>query len=89
MALEKTRKTTIIQDYKLHDGDTGSPQVQIALLTERINGLTEHFKVHRKDHHSRRGLLMLVNRRRKLLEYLKTQDRLEYQRLIERLHLRK
>jgi len=63
--------------------------VQIALLTDRINQLTEHFKVHRKDHHSRRGLLMLVNRRRKLLEYLKSQDRVEYQQLLDRLHLRK
>lgn len=89
MVLVNTRKTTIINDYKLHDGDTGSARVQIALLTERINQLTEHFKVHMKDHHSRRGLLMLVNRRRKLLEYLKLQDRAEYQQLLDRLHLRK
>ena len=89
MVLMTTPKTAIISDFKQHEGDTGSPQVQIALLTDRINSLTEHFKVHRKDHHSRRGLLMLVNRRRKLLEYLKTQDRVEYQQLLDRLHLRK
>lgn len=89
MVLVKTHKQSIINDYKLHEEDTGSAQVQIALLTERINQLTTHFKVHLKDHHSRRGLLMLVNRRRKLLEYLKGQDRLEYQKLLDRLHLRK
>jgi len=89
MVLVKTRKTTIINDYQLHDGDTGSAQVQVALLTERINQLAEHFKIHLKDHHSRRGLLMLVNRRRKLLEYLRSQDRVEYQQLLDRLHLRK
>lgn len=89
MVLVKTHKTAVINDYKLHEGDTGSARVQIALLTERINQLTEHFKVHAKDHHSRRGLLMLVNRRRKLLEYLKSQDRAEYQALINRLNLRK
>ena len=89
MVLMKAPKTAIISEFKAHEGDTGSPQVQIALLTERINQLTEHFKVHQKDHHSRRGLLMMVNRRRKLLEYLKRQDREEYQKLIDRLHLRK
>lgn len=84
-----TKKATIINGYQLHEGDTGSAQVQIALLTERINQLTAHFKVHVKDHHSRRGLLMLVNRRRKLLQYLKSQDRAEYQTLLDRLQLRK
>ena len=89
MVLVKPQKSAIIGSFRCHDGDTGSPQVQIALLTERINQLTGHFKVHRKDHHSRRGLLMLVNRRRKLLEYLKSQDREEYQKLLDRLNLRK
>lgn len=84
-----TGRSSIIQQFKLHDKDTGSARVQIALLTDRINQLTEHFKVHVKDHHSRRGLLMLVNRRRKLLHYLKSQDRDEYQKLIHRLNLRK
>ena len=89
MALKRTKKKNLISKHRTHAKDTGSPQVQIALLTDRINQLTEHFKVHRKDHHSRRGLLMLVNRRRKLLEYLKSQDRVEYQQLLDRLHLRK
>ncbi len=89
MVLVKARKSTIITDYQVHEGDTGSPQVQIALLTERINDLAGHFKAHQKDRHSRRGLLMMVNRRRKLLEYLKSQDRAEYQQLLDRLHLRK
>ena len=89
MVLMKTGKSSVINQYKLHDKDTGSPKVQIALLTDRINQLTEHFKVHVKDHHSRRGLLMLVNRRRKLLQYLKSQDRDEYQKLIDGLNLRK
>ena len=89
MVLMTTSKTSIINDYKLHEGDTGSAQVQIALLTDRINQLTEHFRTHRKDHHSRRGLLMMVNRRRKLLEYLREQDRADYQKLLDRLHLRK
>ena len=89
MVLMTTSKTSIINDYKLHEGDTGSAQVQIALLTDRINQLTEHFRTHPKDHHSRRGLLMMVNRRRKLLEYLREQDRADYQQLLDRLHLRK
>lgn len=89
MVLMTASKTSIINDYKLHEGDTGSAQVQIALLTERINQLTEHFKTHPKDHHSRRGLLMMVNRRRKLLEYLREQTRADYQKLLDRLHLRK
>jgi small subunit ribosomal protein S15 len=74
VALTKDRKTGIIGDYKTHDSDTGSPEVQVALLSERINYLTEHFKVHAKDHHSRRGLLKLVGQRRRLLDYLKSKD---------------
>ena len=89
MPLTVDRKKNLIEQFKTHEGDTGSPEVQIALLTERINGLTEHFKTHAKDHHSRRGLLMLVGRRRRLLEYLKKKDGDRYHRLIERLGLRK
>ena len=82
-------KSTTITEYKLHDTDTGSPEVQIALLTERINQLTEHLKVHKKDHHSRRGLLMLVGRRRRLLDYVKDNDVERYRALIARLGLRR
>ena len=89
MPLVKEQKNTLIRDYRMHDSDTGSPQVQVALLTERINLLTEHFKVHRQDHHSRRGLLMLVGQRRKLLEYLKSTNRSEYKKILDRLNLRK
>lgn len=89
MALEKEAKQNIIGEYKQHTSDTGSPEVQIAILSNRINYLTEHFKVHGKDHHSRRGLLKLVGQRRKLLDYLKTSDRSRYEKLIERLGLRK
>lgn len=89
MAIEKVQKQSIINDYKLHDSDTGSPEVQIALLSSRINYLTEHFKTHTKDHHSRRGLLKLVSQRRKLLDYLKTSDRERYEKVIERLEIRK
>jgi small subunit ribosomal protein S15 len=89
MSIEKTQKQSIINDYKLHDSDTGSPEVQIALLSSRINYLTEHFKTHTKDHHSRRGLLKLVSKRRKLLDYLKTSDRERYEKVIERLEIRK
>ena len=89
MALSKDRKTGIIGDYKTHDGDTGSPEVQVALLSERINYLTEHFKSHAKDHHSRRGLLMLVGKRRRLLDYLKHKDAQRYSDLIRRLNIRK
>ena len=74
MAFTKDRKSEVISTYKKHDGDTGSPEVQVALLSERINYLTEHFKTHAKDHHSRRGLLMLVGQRRRLLDYLKRKD---------------
>ena len=89
MPVLKEQKTKLIQDFKTHDTDTGSAPVQIAILTERINLLTSHFKVHRKDHHSRRGLLKLVSQRRKLLEYLKGIDRQAYQKVIDRLNLRK
>jgi small subunit ribosomal protein S15 len=87
--LSKDRKTGIIGNYKTHEGDTGSPEVQVALLSERINYLTEHFKVHAKDHHSRRGLLKLVGQRRRLLDYLKTKDTERYAELIRRLGIRK
>lgn len=89
MALVKAKKDEIIQDFKMHERDTGSCSVQIALLTERINSLGGHFKAHKKDHHSRYGLLRLVNQRRTLLEYLKKTDREEYGKLIKRLKLRK
>lgn len=89
MALTKDRKTEIIDSYKTHDGDTGSPEVQVAILSERINYLTEHFKVHGKDHHSRRGLLQLVGQRRRLLDYLKRKDTDRYAGLIRRLGIRK
>ena len=89
MAIEKVNKQTIITDYRLHDNDTGSPEVQIALLSTRINYLTEHFKIHKKDHHSRRGLLKLVSERRKLLDYLKTSSKDRYDKVIERLGIRK
>lgn len=82
-------KSKIIEEYGLHEGDTGSSDVQVALLTDRINELTEHFKVHKKDHHGRRGLLKLVGRRRRLLNYLKKNDLERYRALIERLGLRK
>ena len=89
MALTKDCKTGIIGDYKTHDSDTGSPEVQVALLSERINYLTEHFKIHAKDHHSRRGLLKLVGQRRRLLDYLKSKDSDRYAALIQRLGIRK
>ena len=89
MALTKEKKKKVIGDYKTDKNDTGSPEVQIALLTTRINELSEHFKTHAKDHHSRRGLLMLVGRRRKLLEYLKHTDVERYRSVIDRLGLRK
>lgn len=89
MAIDKVHKQTIISNYKLHDNDTGSPEVQIALLSTRINYLTEHFKTHKNDHHSRRGLLKLVSQRRKLLDYLKTSSKERYEKVIERLGIRK
>jgi len=89
VALTKDRKTELIGSYKTHEGDTGSPEVQVAILSERINYLTEHFKSHAKDHHSRRGLLMLVGKRRRLLDYLKSKDPQRYLDLIKRLNIRK
>ena len=89
MPLNREVKEQIISDFAIHDGDTGSPEVQVALLTTRINELTEHFKIHKKDHHSRRGLLKLVGRRRRLLDYLKTQSFDRYKTTIERLGIRK
>jgi small subunit ribosomal protein S15 len=89
VALNKERKTELIGSYKTHEGDTGSPEVQVAILSERINYLTEHFKVHAKDHHSRRGLLQLVGQRRRLLDYLKQKDTERYADLIHRLGIRK
>lgn len=88
MALTPEKKQEIIGKYKLHDLDTGSPEVQIAILTERINYLTEHFKLHKKDHHSRRGLLKMVGQRRGLLNYLKKSDINRYRNLVESLGLR-
>ncbi len=82
-------KEEMIQQFKLHESDTGSPEVQVAILTHRINYLTEHLKVHKKDHHSRRGLLILVGRRRSLLDYVKKKDVNRYRSLIERLGLRR
>ena len=89
MATVKEVKEKIVGDYETHTGDTGSSQVQIALLTQRINELTEHFKVHKKDNHSRRGLLKMVSRRRKLLAYLKRRDINEYHEILKKLGLRK
>ena len=87
LTLEKRK--ALIDDYRLHEKDTGSPEVQIALLSARIEYLTEHFKTHQKDHHSRRGLLRMVSRRRKLLDYLKAKDADRYTALIAKLGLRK
>ena len=89
MALQRVQKDEIISDFRVHDTDTGSPEVQIALLTERINGLTDHLREHRHDHHSRRGLLKLVGRRRRLLAYLSEKDVERYRATISRLGLRK
>jgi small subunit ribosomal protein S15 len=89
VALAKTRKTSIVEDFRIHGTDTGSPEVQIAILSERIRYLTEHFKTYAKDHHSRRGLLILVGRRRRLLDYLRGKDYARYQRVIERLGIRR
>ena len=89
MALNLEQKTTIITDYKLHEKDTGSSEVQIALLTKRVTYLTEHFKTHSKDHHSRRGLLKMVSKRRKLLDHLKKADVSRYQSIILKLGIRR
>jgi len=89
MAITTEKKRELIETYKTHDGDTGSADVQIAILSERISYLTEHFKTHAKDHHSRRGLLKLVSQRRRLLDYLKKKNQVRYEGLISRLGLRK
>jgi small subunit ribosomal protein S15 len=89
MAVLQERTKDIVQSYRVHDKDTGSPEVQIALLTDRITYLTEHFKTHQRDHHSRRGLLKLVGQRRRMLDYLRSRDFQRYKSVIERLGLRK
>jgi small subunit ribosomal protein S15 len=89
MVIAKDEKQKLIKEYKTHEKDTGSPEVQIAIMTKRINELTEHFKTHKKDHTSRRGLLVLVGHRRKLLEYLKKKDFSRYEKIINKLDLRK
>ena len=89
MNLNKIKKSELITGYRIHERDTGSPDVQVALLTERINSLTPHFKEHKKDHHSRRGLLKMVGLRRRLLDYIKKVDAARYKALIERLNIRK
>ena len=89
MSFSKAQKTSVITGNRTHDTDTGSPEVQVALLSERINYLTDHFKTHPKDHHSRRGLMMMVGQRRRLLDYLKIKDLKRYRGLIEKLGIRK
>ncbi len=89
MTFTTEEKKKLIEQFKLHEGDTGSPEVQVGLLTHRISYLTEHFKVHKKDHHSRRGLLMLVGRRRRLLNYVKNKDINRYRSIIETLGLKR
>ena len=89
MAITKERKNEIINEFKVHETDTGSPEVQIAVLTEEINVLNEHLRVHKKDHHSRRGLLKMVGRRRNLLNYLRNKDVARYRNLIQQLGLRR
>lgn len=89
MALDVDQKQVIIEDYRQHDSDTGSPEVQVAILTRRINDLTEHFKIHTKDYHGRRGLMVMVGQRRRLLDYLKRKSISRYSVLIERLGLRR
>jgi small subunit ribosomal protein S15 len=89
MSLGTERKQQVIKSYATRSGDTGSPEVQIAILTERINGLTEHFKTHKNDNHSRRGLLKMVSQRRQLLDYVRSRDEARYQKIIERLDLRR
>jgi small subunit ribosomal protein S15 len=89
MSLSSEHKSAIISEYQLSGNDTGSPEVQIALLSERINGLTDHFKTHQKDHHSRRGLLMLIGKRRGLLEYLRNKESERYRVIIEKLGIRR
>jgi small subunit ribosomal protein S15 len=89
MSLSAERKQQVVSEHATKAGDTGSPEVQIAILTERINGLTEHFKTHKNDNHSRRGLLKMVSQRRQLLDYVRSRDQARYQKIIERLDLRR
>lgn len=89
MSMTTEQKSEVIKGYASKDGDTGSPEVQIALLTARINSLSDHFKMHKKDNHSRRGLLKMVSKRRQLLDYVKSRDEVRYQKIIERLELRR
>jgi small subunit ribosomal protein S15 len=89
MGIAEQQKQNVVEQFRVHQTDTGSPEVQVALLSQRIDHLTQHFKVHVKDHHSRRGLLKLVGQRRRLLDYLRTQDFERYQSLIQRLGIRK
>ena len=89
MSITAERKQEVIKEYATHEGDTGSPEVQVAVITERLNNLTDHFKMHQKDHHGRRGLLMLVGHRKRLLDYLREKDVNRYRTLIAKLGLRK
>ena len=89
MSITAERKTEVVREYARHEGDTGSPEVQVAILSERINNLTGHLKTHKKDFHSRRGLLIMVGQRRRLLDYVKTKDQSRYETLIQRLGLRR
>lgn len=89
MSISLNRKKELIESFKIHESDTGSPEVQVAILSEKIKNLTEHFKQHKKDHHSRRGLIMMVSHRRRLLDYLKANEINRYRQLIERLGLRR
>ncbi len=89
MSITAERKNEVVREYALHDGDTGSPEVQVAILSERIKNLTEHLQAHKKDFHSRRGLLIMVGQRRRLLDYVKSREQSRYQTLIERLGLRR
>ena len=89
MSIDNDRKQELIAEYAIKSGDTGSPEVQVAILTERITNLTEHFKVHKKDNHSRRGLLKMVSQRRRLLDYVKSKEEARYKELIQRLGIRR
>ena len=89
MSISATRKSELVKEYAIKDGDTGSPEVQVAILSERIKNLTDHLNLHKKDLHSRRGLLVLVGQRRRLLDYLKDRDRGRYESMLERLGLRR
>ena len=89
LVMDNEKKQAVVKDYRLHEGDTGSPEVQVALLTQRINNLTEHMKVHRHDHHSLRGLLMMVGKRRRLLNYLTKKDINRYRTIVKALGLRR